>query len=118
MRGKKGTKGEGKYAANLLLTFRVTAEEKARLEQQADMAGLSVSAYLRRRFFGGRPLIAHTDAMMIRELRRIGGLLRQSGAGADMLERQERALGLLISAIEHLGVPGHDSEESQAGNRR
>ena len=125
MRGKKGTKGEGKYAANLLLTFRVTAEEKARLEQQADMAGLSVSAYLRRRFFGGRPLIAHTDAMMIRELRRIGGLLkhnfetlRQSGAAADMLERQERTLGLLISAIEHLGVPGHDSEESQTGNRR
>ena len=62
MRGKKGTNGEGKYAANLLLTFRVTAEEKVRLEQQADMAGLSVSAYLRRRFFGGRPLIAHTDA--------------------------------------------------------
>ena len=122
MRGKKGTNGEGKYAANLLLTFRVTAEEKARLEQQADM---SVSAYLRRRFFGGRPLIAHTDAMMIRELRRIGGLLkhnfetlRQSGAGVDMLERQERALELLVSAIEHLGVPGHDSEESQTGNRR
>ena len=68
---------------------------------------------------------AHTDAMMIRELRRIGGLLkhnfetlRQSGAGVDMLERQERALGLLISAIEQLGVPGHDSEESQTGNRR
>ena len=75
MRGKKGTNGEGKYAANLLLTFRVTAEEKARLEQQADMAGLSV-------------------------------------------ERQERALELLVSAIEHLGVPGHDSEESQTGNRR
>lgn len=125
MRGKKGTNGEGKYAANLLLTFRVTAEEKARLEQQADMAGLSVSAYLRRRFFGGRPLIAHTDTMMIRELRRIGGLLkhnfetlRQSGAGVDMLERQERVLELLVSAIEHLGVPGHDSEESQTGNRQ
>lgn len=125
MRGKKGTNGGGKYAANLLLTFRVTAEEKARLEQQADMAGLSVSAYLRRRFFGGRSLIAHTDTMMIRELRRIGGLLkhnfetlRQSGAGVDMLERQERALELLVSAIEHLGVPGHDSEESQTGNRR
>ena len=44
MRGKKGTKGEGRYAANLLLSFRVTAEEKARLEQQADMAGLIVGA--------------------------------------------------------------------------
>lgn len=80
MRGKKGTKGEGRYAANLLLT----SEEKASLEQQADMAGLSVSAYLRRRFFGGRPLIAHTDAMMIRELRRIGACssttLKRSGS--------------------------------------
>ena len=54
MRGKKGTNGEGKYAANLLLTFRVTAEEKVRLEQQADMAGLSVSAYLRGAMEGER----------------------------------------------------------------
>ena len=52
--------------------------------------------------------------MMIRELRRIGGLfkhnfemLRQSGAGADTLKRQERPLGLLTSAIEHFGMPGH-----------
>ena len=44
MRGKKGTKGEGKYAANLLLTFRVTAEEKARLEQQADMLRQIINA--------------------------------------------------------------------------
>lgn len=89
------------------------------------MAGLSVSAYLRRRIFGGRPLFIHTDAMMIRGSRRIGGLLkynfeilRQSGAGADMLERQERALGLLIYAIEHLGVPVHDSEECQTRHSR
>ena len=126
MKGKKSNaEGGGVSSSKLWVTVRVSPEEKARLEQQADMAGLSVSAYLRRRFFGGRPLIAHTDAMMIRELRRIGGLLkhnfetlRQSGAGVDMLSRQERALELLISAIEHLGVPGHDSEESQTGNRR
>ena len=129
MKGKKSNaEGGGVSSSKLWVTVRVSPEEKARLEQQADMAGLSVSAYLRRRFFGGRPLIAliaHTDAMMIRELRRIGGLLkhnfetlRQSGAGVDMLEQQERALELLISAIEHLGVPGHDSEESQTGNRR
>ena len=99
MKGKKSNaEGGGVSSSKLWVTVRVSPEEKARLEQQADMAGLSVSAYLRRRFFGGRPLIAHTDAMMIRELRRIGGLLkhnfetlRQSGAGADMLERQERA---------------------------
>lgn len=126
MKGKKSNaEGGGVSLSKLWVTVRGSPEEKTRLEQQADIAGLSVSAYLRRRFFGGRPLIAHIDAMMIRELRRIGGLLkhnfetlRQSGAGADMLERQERALGLLISAIEQLGVPGHDSEESQTGNRR
>ena len=79
MKGKKSnTEVGGVSSSKLWVTVRVSQEEKARLEQQADMAGLSVSAYLRRRFFGGRPLIAHTDAMMIRELRRIGGLLKHN----------------------------------------
>jgi hypothetical protein len=38
------------------LTLRVTAEEKQRLAELAAFAGLSVSEYARRKFFGGRPL--------------------------------------------------------------
>ena len=52
-------------------TLRLTGEEDARLSGQAAIAGISVSEYMRRLFFGGRPLVAKTDGQTIRELRRI-----------------------------------------------
>ena len=111
----KGTKTGGKYAANLLVTLRVTMEEKMRLAEQASIAGLSVSEYIRRRFFGGRPLIAHTDEMMIRELRRLGGLLkhnfetlRQAGASHEHLREQEETLRRIVGAIDRIGLHHHD----------
>ena len=57
-------------------TLRLSEREDARLVEHAAIAGLSVSEYMRRLFFGGRPIIASTDAQMIRELRRMGGLLK------------------------------------------
>lgn len=114
MKGEKTT-GKGLYSAQTWVTIRVTPEEKARLAAQADMAGLSVSEYLRRRFFGGRPLVAHTDALMVRELRRIGGLLkhnfetlRLAGASVNVLSQQEEALRKLSSAIDRIGVAYRD----------
>ncbi|WP_297047739.1 hypothetical protein [uncultured Desulfovibrio sp.] len=57
-------------------TLRLTAEEDDRLTRQAVTAGISVSEYMRRLFFGCRPIIARTDDQTIRELRRLGGLLK------------------------------------------
>ena len=57
-------------------TLRLTPEEEDRLTRQAATAGISVSEYMRRLFFGGRPIIAKTDDLTIRELRRLGGLLK------------------------------------------
>lgn len=57
-------------------TLRLTAEEEERLTRQAATAGISVSEHMRRLFFGGRPIIARTDDQTIRELRRLGGLLK------------------------------------------
>ena len=114
MKGGKSDDG-GRSAARQWVTIRVTSEEKTRLAEQAEMAGLSVSEYLRLRFFGGRPLVAHTDALMVRELRRIGGLLkhhfetlRQAGGSVNLLIQQEEALKKLAFAIDRLGVSGHD----------
>lgn len=56
--------------------FRLTAEEDERLNRQAATTGISVSEYMRRLFFGGRPIIARRDDQAIRELRRLGGLLK------------------------------------------
>ena len=57
-------------------TLRLTAEEDERITRQAATAGISVSEYMRRLFFGGRPIIAGTDDQTIRELRWFGGLLK------------------------------------------
>jgi hypothetical protein len=114
----KGKKAGGRYAAGRLVTLRVTEEEKKRLAGQAALAGLSVSEYLRRRFFGGRPLIAHADAWMIRELRRLGGLLkynfetlRQAGASRELLRQQENVLAEIAKAINRIGPEPHDRQE-------
>lgn len=91
-------------------TLWVSAGEAAQLEEQASMAGLSVSECIRRRGFGGRPVVAQTDMTTVRELRRIGGLLkyhfetlRQAGASREHLEQQEETLRILGRAIERLG---------------
>ena len=120
MKGKKGTRGEGRYAANIRFTIRLTPQEKMRLDEQADIAGLSVSEYMRRRFFGGR-IAAHTDLNTIAELRRIGGLLkhnfetlRQAKAPPDVFERQEEALRNLTWAIQKISLRCHyDCQENQ-----
>ena len=57
-------------------TLRLTAEEDERMTRQAATAGNSISEYMRRLFFGGRPIIARTDDQTIRELRWFGDLLK------------------------------------------
>lgn len=101
----------GKYSANIWITFRATPEEKNRLADQANLTGLSISEYLRRREFGGRPLVAQADLAMVSELRRIGGLLkhnfetmRQANADPNCIRKQEEALQKLIHAIEKIGA--------------
>lgn len=115
------TKDGGRSAARQWVTIRVTEREKTRLMEQADIAGLSLSEYMRRRFFGGRPLVAYTDLSTIAELRRIGGLLkhnfetlRQAGAPPDILQRQEEALRVLVLAIQEISLRcRYDRQESQ-----
>ena len=91
-------------------TLWVSEGEAKQIEEQASVAGLSVSECLRRRGFGGRPVVAQTDMNTIRELRRIGGLLkhhfetlREAGASRVLLEQQEETLRILSRAIERLG---------------
>jgi len=66
---------QGPEPLDAVINVRLTAAEKARLKEDADLAGLSMSELVRRRYFG-RPIIANADAVMLKELRRIGGLLK------------------------------------------
>jgi len=53
--------------------MRLTAEERVLLSEEADLAGMSISELVRKRTFG-KTIHAATDLIMIRELRRLGGL--------------------------------------------
>jgi hypothetical protein len=89
-------------------TLRLTAEEDVRLSGQAAIAGISVSEYMRRLFFGGRPIVAKTDGQTIRELRRLGGLLKhnfdavRAAGGTAALAEMDAALKAIRTAIEAL----------------
>ena len=51
-----------------VINVRLTSAEKAALKEDADLAGLSMSELVRRRYFG-RPIIASADVVMLKELR-------------------------------------------------
>lgn len=105
MKAKKAESGAGLSQARQWLTLRVSAEEKQRVAEQASLAGLSVSEYMRRIVFGGRPIVAAADAAMLRELRRVGGLLKHHFALAQRVGSSEslsEALRLLTRTIEQV----------------
>jgi hypothetical protein len=58
------------------LDVRVAPVEKAQLRALADVAGMPVAELVRLRALG-RPVVSRTDATTIRELRRLGGLLKK-----------------------------------------
>jgi hypothetical protein len=103
----------GKYAAKQWVTLRVTEDEKMRLEDQAAVAGLSLSEYLRRVFHGGSPILARADDRMIRELLRQGGLLksnfgtlRDAGASPEIMVYMEELLRKIGNAIDRIAAGG------------
>lgn len=58
-----------------LLRVRLQQSEKAKLVEQADFAGISVSELVRQRA-ANKSVFARTDLAMLRELRRCAGLLK------------------------------------------
>jgi hypothetical protein len=58
------------------LDVRVAPEEKEQLRRIAAGAGISVAELIRTRAID-RPVVSRTDATTIRELRRLGGLLKK-----------------------------------------
>ena len=94
----------GDDGLDAIVNVRLTSAEKERLRDDADMAALSMSALVRARYFG-RPVIAHADQVMIKELRRLGGLLKHvhnESAGAYAAETSA-ALFLVSEAIRKVG---------------
>jgi hypothetical protein len=91
---------QGPEPLDAVINVRLTAAEKARLKEDADLAGLSMSELVRRRYFG-RPIIANADAVMLKELRRIGGLLKHIHNESGGVYSKETAGALLAEIKEN-----------------
>ena len=82
------------------LDVRVAPVEKEQLAVIARDAGLAVAELVRLRALG-RPVVSRTDATTIRELRRIGGLLKMVHVESGGAYRQQTAelLTMLRAAV-------------------
>jgi len=87
------------------LDVRVAPAEKTRLRDLAAAAGLPVAELVRARALG-RPVVPRTDAATIRELRRLGGLLKLVHVESRGTYRAETAAALaaLHAAIARLAA--------------
>lgn len=94
---------KGTVALTERVTLRLAADEKDRLKSDADLAGLSVSEIVRRHYFG-RPIIANADLVMVREMRRMGGLMKhlhnESGGAYSM--QTSAAISAIVQYIDTL----------------
>jgi len=103
---------------SFLRTIRMSPAENQRLLEYAEISGITVSEYIRRKCFGGRPITAYTDLATIRELRRLGGrrkhnieTVREGGCDPCIADEMEDTLVTIKRTIECLGVRA--SEEAK-----
>lgn len=94
----------GSENLDTVVNVRLTSDEKERLRDDADMASMSMSELVRSRYFG-RPVVAHADVLMVKELRRLGGLLKQVHLLSDGTYSKTTATTLaeIKNYIERLG---------------
>ena len=81
--------------------LRFTRDEHERLKTEADMAGMSLSEFIRAHMLGKR-VTSNTDKETIRELRRIGGLLKHlhnESAGAIKIAGAMKELEAALRAL-------------------
>ena len=90
----------GDECLDAVVNVRLTRGEKERLRDDAEMAALPMSALVRARYFG-RPIVAHADQVLIKELRRLGGLLKHvhNESGGAYSAETSAALFLVNEAI-------------------
>lgn len=91
---------QGLEPLDAVINVRLTATEKTKLKEDADLAGLSLSELVRRRYFG-KPILANADAVMLKELRRLGGLLKHVHNESQGVYSKETA-GALVALKAYL----------------
>lgn len=78
---------------NAVIKLRLGYEEKKKLAETADIAGMTLSEFMRKSATGIQ-VVAETDIVMLRELRRIGGLLKHVHVSSGGAYSQQTAAAL------------------------
>ena len=102
---------KGSAALTERLDVRVAPEEKEHLRRIAAGAGISVAQLIRARAFD-RPVVSRTDATTIRELRRLGGLLKKIHLDRGGAYSRETAAALTELRAAILRLAGGDEGAS------
>lgn len=94
---------KGAVALTERVTLRLASDEKDRLKSDADLAGISVSEVVRRHYFG-RPIIANADLVMVKEMRRMGGLMKHlhNESGGVYSKQTSDAINAIVKYIDTL----------------
>lgn len=94
---------KGSVALTERVTLRLAVDEKDRLRSDAYLAGLSVSEIVRRHYFG-RPIIANADLVMVKEMRRMGGLMKHlhNESGGAYSTQTSAAINAIVKYIDTL----------------
>ena len=114
----KGRKAMRKRVTNYPCrrTVRITKAKDEKLREFAAKVGIPVSEYMRRLFFGDRPIVAKADDQMIKELRRLGGLLKHNfgiireGCQQETVMEMNKTLRAIQQMMDNLGGK-NDPEE-------
>jgi 16S rRNA U516 pseudouridylate synthase RsuA-like enzyme len=102
---------KGAAALTERLDVRVAPGEKEQLRRTAASAGISVAELIRARALD-RPVVSRTDATTIRELRRLGGLLKKVHLDSGGAYNRETASALTALRAAIVQLAGGDEGAS------
>ncbi len=100
-----------RYGGAPMLGVCLTTNQRQKLQEQATLAGLTLSEYARRKMFGGRPIVASVDLKMLAELNKFGGLiknqcslLRSANAPAAIINMLQATLKEVSDLVLAIGI--------------
>ncbi len=83
----------GNEALDDAIKVRLSSAEKAELQAEARIADISMSELVRRRYFG-RPIVANADLVMIRQITKLGALLKHVHNESDGVYSSDTMLAI------------------------
>lgn len=100
---EKATEDRGRGQYPHIVRCRVSEEQRQRLAEAAETAGMSVGRYARHRLAGSH-VSSKVELQMLNELRRVGGLIKKLAAeGKDLGDAGFELIRVARALRDHIG---------------